>query len=870
MLSHFTLRTKALAGIALALGLFILAFSWVLSSTLMRDFRRLQENASIQQVHQVLQRLEQAGRELVALLYNYSCWTVTFDYAQGNGPTYWEDNYQPLLFQENTLDAVMVFDLQGRYHGGRSYDRAAQTVGEPSEALRQAFRPESQLLAGAIAGQNTYGFVAQPDGVLLAGARPIFRDDGTGPSAGVLVFARELSPEYLGMLSAVSGVSFGITAGDPQPMPIPPGATGHAHVHVIGGSSMEIWEMVEGHRGLAQLRDIYGQPTIRVAVELPTAIFQEAARTRRDILWMAVLGSIIVGLIALWLVEVLVLQPLRRVGQDVSRVTGKPESAQRLPVHGRDEFSALAGSVNHMLDALQESEHRYSLLAEVSPVGMFQTDAQGNCSYVNHRCCEILGREATELHGRGLVECIAEQHRRRVLQQWLGTGPDERFSAEFQVTAGDGGLCWVLGQATPQAGPDGVVTGYVGTFTDISERIRLEEEQAKVSKLESIGVLAGGIAHDFRNLLTPILCNISLARIECQDPEVAECLRQAENAVMQTNELTEQLLTFSRGGAPKRRSTLLPDLLRDSTRLALSGSSINCEFQIADDLWPVEVDPHQLSRVLQNMVINSAQAMPQGGLVKVSATNVREIKHSTLRRETGRFILIEVSDTGSGISPEDLGKIFDPYFTTKASGNGLGLATAFSIIRQHQGKVGVVSQVGAGTTFSIYLPATEKQPELLMVTGPEPEPGTGRVLVLDDDVNVLSTLRTVLGRLGYRVETALTGEEAIEQYRQALVTGDRFSAVILDLTVKGGMGGKETMPHLLKLDPHVRGIVASGYSDDPVLAHFREYGFCETLPKPYNVEQVSSMLLAVTGGAPLPTAMMLDGVTRETAVPAGT
>jgi CheY-like chemotaxis protein len=315
---------------------------------------------------------------------------------------------------------------------------------------------------------------------------------------------------------------------------------------------------------------------------------------------------------------------------------------------------------------------------------------------------------------------------------------------------------------------------------------------------------------------------------------------------MQIRDLTQQLLTFSRGGAPILRTADMGKLLRDSASFALRGSNVGGEFSISDDLWPVEMDEGQINQVISNLIINAQQAMPAGGIVRVSAENITMGTESGLPLEPGAYIKVSVEDQGVGISEEYLQRIFDPFFSTKQAGSGLGLATSYSIIQKHSGYITVESQLGVGTTFHIHLPAS---PDGVLIEEEKKEEkpimGEGRILVMDDEEHVRDTAADMLRSIGYEVVTSINGSEAIELYEEAMGSGKPFNAVIMDLTVPGGMGGKEAIQKLIEIDPEVKAIVSSGYSTDPIMANFREYGFKGVIAKPYRTRELSVALRKV-------------------------
>lgn len=396
------------------------------------------------------------------------------------------------------------------------------------------------------------------------------------------------------------------------------------------------------------------------------------------------------------------------------------------------------------------------------------------------------------------------------------------------------------------------IQGIVYVAKDISEIKkheefrRKQEELLKSQKLESLGLLAGGIAHDFNNLLTGILGNISLVKMKTS-PQSATCklLDNAEMASLRAKDLTQQLLTFSRGGAPVSKSISLSELIVNSASLILSGSKASCEYAIPDDLYPVDADGGQMNQVINNLVINADHAMPDGGIIRISCANVVISDSDSLPVKNGKAVRIEVADQGSGIQSEYLAKIFDPYFTTKEKGSGLGLAVVYSIIKNHHGHITVESERGSGSKFIIYLPASESKSHTRKDEDQEIFFGTGRILVMDDEEIVRQVAGEMVRHIGYEVEFANEGSEAIDKYIDALVSGRRFDVVIMDLTVPDGMGGKDAVSKLIEIDPNIRAIVSSGYSNDPVMSNFVEYGFAGTVQKPYRINELSEQIMNV-------------------------
>ncbi len=388
---------------------------------------------------------------------------------------------------------------------------------------------------------------------------------------------------------------------------------------------------------------------------------------------------------------------------------------------------------------------------------------------------------------------------------------------------------------------------------EINHRKQMEEEILKAKKLESLGVLAGGIAHDFNNLMSAVVGYISLARMEMKPGSKGfKNLVEAEKASIQTKGLTARLITFSKGGGPIKETVSIGDLVKNSVGFSLKGSGIDARFSIPADISPAEVDEDQMKQVIYNIVTNAQEAMVGQGTINVSCENVNIGGKDALTLKDGKYVKISIKDQGVGISEEDLIKIFDPYFSTKDMGTqkgmGLGLAVSDSIVKQHKGLITVESELGTGTTLYIYLPASVKEiVEAAPVKKPAPEISVtqgGKILVMDDEELLRDVTKALLTRLGYNAEVAVEGVEAIEMYRKAMESEKPFDMVILDLTNKVGMGGAETMAKLLEIDPAVKAIVATGYSNDPIMSNFREHGFRGALPKPFTLDQLKTALQA--------------------------
>ncbi|MBZ0158473.1 MAG: PAS domain S-box protein [Alphaproteobacteria bacterium] len=501
-------------------------------------------------------------------------------------------------------------------------------------------------------------------------------------------------------------------------------------------------------------------------------------------------------------------------------------------------------------EALRASREYARNIIDSSLDMIIAVDNDRTITEFNRAACETFGYEREEIVGKHVDALYADPKAGQEVHRTVLR--NVRYIQEVFNRRKNGEIFPSFLSASVLFSAENEVVGVMGISRDITERKRVEEELLKARKLDSLGVLAGGIAHDFNNILTAIMGNISLALFtESWGPEVRKRLTDAENACLRAKELTGKLLTFSRGGAPVMRTASIAELIKEVVRFALVGSNVRYQFAIPDDLWPVEIDEEQISQVVHNLIINAIEAMPGGGTLTVAAENLPSGAPSITGLGVEKYVKLSVSDQGYGIPAEHLQGIFDPYFTTKQHGSGLGLSVCYSIIKGHNGVITVESKPGRGTTFYLYLPASP--------AAVSPQKGgreyagqrQGRVLFMDDEEGIREIARSILQSVGYIVEVAEEGAAAIDLYRNARESGNPFDVVIMDLTIPGAMGGREAMQKLREIDPQVKAIVSSGYSHDPVMANYREYGFREVILKPYTAKELSDAVHKVVSDAAL-------------------
>jgi PAS domain S-box-containing protein len=527
------------------------------------------------------------------------------------------------------------------------------------------------------------------------------------------------------------------------------------------------------------------------------------------------------------------------------------EELEKLVAERTDALKREIEERKQIEEALASEKERLWVTLRTINDGVITTDTRGKVILMNRAAEELTGWAQEEAIARpitgvcNLIKTETRESGETVVANILKSGG--LFGVGDQITLiSKGGIERIVDvNGTPILGKTNKIIGVVLVLRDVTENKRIEEELIKAQKLESLGVLAGGIAHDFNNLLTAILGNVSLAKMYADGQEkVIQRLDEAEKASLRAKDLTQQLLTFAKGGAPVKRTASISDVVKDSVKFALRGSNVRCVFDVAQSLWPVEIDEGQISQVVHNLIINACQAMPTGGTILVQAENTTVWPDQDVGSPLGegKYVKLSVQDEGQGIPSDILPKIFDPYFTTKKRGSGLGLATSYSILKNHDGLITVESEVGKGTTFSIHLPVSLGEESEKKPFRDAPLYGNGRILVMDDEEMLRAFVGELLGMLGYDVMFAADGHETIEKYRNARECGSPFDCVLMDLTIPGGMGGKETIEKLLQIDPQVRAVVSSGYSDDPVMADFRKYGFLGVVAKPYDATELSDIL----------------------------
>jgi PAS domain S-box-containing protein len=487
--------------------------------------------------------------------------------------------------------------------------------------------------------------------------------------------------------------------------------------------------------------------------------------------------------------------------------------------------------------ALQQSARTLTDILENTTDGFFCLDHAWRFTYVNPQAERLFGRARKELLGGELWQKFPElrntpfeENYRRVMAN--------QTPAEFEACEPNGTTRWFEVHAYPSGG------GVSALFRDVTERKRAEDDRLTKGKIESLGTLAGGIAHDLNNILTVISGNIGLAQLEAPSEEknLFACLAKASQAAQEAAHMSSQLLTFSKGGSPVKKVVRMSELLAKSAHFSLHGSNLRAEMDIPPDLWTTEVDPAQIEQVINALMINAREAMLSGGTVDISARNIELENKPGALLPGGRYVKIAIADHGSGVPSDIATKIFDPYFTTKSVSSGLGLSISFSVVKKHGGMLHLEQSSPSGAVFSFYLPAARAEPAVIKSIGDGMPSPLQRILVMDDEEGIRELTSQLLNTLGYEVTAVTDGVEAVNTYERAMRRGENFQAVILDATIRGGMGGLATIARLRNIDPSVVAIICSGYSDEAALAEFLQYGFRGALPKPFTRRDLADVL----------------------------
>jgi signal transduction histidine kinase/sensor domain CHASE-containing protein/ActR/RegA family two-component response regulator len=871
-----------------SLACLVLAFFSVSSILLVDNFDKLEStNATIdtQEADHLL------NNELLTLDSNsksYANWDETYDFAVGANPDYMKVVFPESTFVNLKINAVIVtnntYDVITRLY----YDGGIRAL--PVGFFDHLNKTQSDLLVQGMNGGCT-GIIMVDSTPYMVSAQPIHHSIGgenSGNPAGVFILVKKidqpLQDQFTEQLKSQSLQVTITNYGDD--------VNGFGNVSDYGsqligqGTSIKIMDDNK-ISGISVVNDIYNKPALIIQVDGYRTLYKQAVNSEVMLLLSLLLLSLILFIVVVILLQYFITSRIDKLNAGVRRIDHNGGGGEKIEVKSNDDLGSLAASINRMVDGLDaskrdllQSEKRYKAVVEDQTEMVFRSTPQGTVTFANTAFLKHYGKNDCLRSDPQMVSNGSDQsaypsgeflpvppnERALVLHRIQGLNKDDPvFEHEHELTTSSLESRWFQWTIRGVFSEEDRLIEIQWVGRDVTDRIRLLERLNKIDKIDSLGVFAGGIAHDFNNYLTSIMGTLTLMRKSISNSDLRyHRLEEAEHSVMKATELTKQLLTFSKGGEPIRKTISVSNLLRETAQFGLRGSEITLSLAFADDLSCVEADEGQMFQVLSNLIINAKQAMPKGGNIQIDAKDIELEEGSDVPLPVGRYVMITIKDTGMGIPQNILVKIFDPFFTTKKDGNGLGLTIVHSIVSKHDGFIDVASIVGVGSMFTIYLPASKSKIDSEPRIEEKGEVGSGKILLMDDDEPIIEVGSELLRMNGYSVDCAYNGEEAMALYSKALESGEPFNVVIMDLTIRGGMGGKETIAKLLEIDPKARAIVSSGYSNDPVMANFRDYGFLGMVPKPYNIRNMLDEVHRVMGKQPEDIKVNIPGEGKKT------
>jgi len=779
--------------------------------------------------------------------YDWARWDDMYNYVLNRNEEFARANLHDSIFEINQLNGFYLIGKDNKVIWGKSYDLVNNRFISINEFPDRIWPSDHPLLQLKGVQDKINGIFITQDGPILVSARPVIKSNNEGPVVATLIMFRFLQGQILDSVEKQANFHIRIfNIRDKLP----------TNIAEIGNKLFEgvpYYISTEKRDNLIYtyifLNDIKNKPCLILETGMHLMITDEAKRFMRIGLFAILWGGLIIIAVLSIFLQYFVIKPVEKLNNHIKSIMDSNNLSLRIDSTQKDEVGKLAMEFNGLLEKLdsvinelesakkdlQENEEYLKNILDSLSTGVILLDKTGkNILDINKYALKLIGMEKEDLLNTPFDTLFARQIN-------LRTNTFESNTQENSIIDSNNRKIPVLfSYVTITEKEDQFI---IVSFIDLTEYKRIEDDLLRMQKLESLGILAGGIAHDFNNLLATIMGNVSLAILNIDEKsKLYKMLNNAHTASEKAKDLSHQLLTFSKGGMPVKKTATIDQLIKDSAMFVVIGKNVDCEFDIMENIYPTEIDKSQISQVISNLVINAIQAMPGGGKINISCRNKTITELDSVPLASGEYVEISITDHGSGISEENINKIFDPYFTTKEQGNGLGLATCYSIMKNHNGYIKVESKLDVGSTFRIYLPSSENKPLAEKSNTGQIVKGSGRILIMDDDSMVRETLAAILKALGYESDFASQGSEAIQLYSKTIGTKDKFDLIIIDLTVRGGMGGKDTISELKKIDPNVKAVVSSGYSNDPVIADYKNYGFCGRITKPFNISEINSVI----------------------------
>src|SRR5450830_1937931 len=789
---------------------------------------------------------------------DWAYWDDTYQFVLDHNTAYADSNLTPDSLATIDVSTMVFLDTSGKVVYVSSAETGSQTPDDAPSDLIAQFGPGTALLAQALRQPGLTGYMLVGGHVAFVAARPILTSASTSPVRGVLVFVRDLDDASFASMAETIGGSVTLQpAGQVQPETVESQALA---LLSAGQPTVGLPAGTDEVRGFMKLTDLSGSTTLLLSTTAKRTQSDEIAQLKRIIVTATSIIVVLLLGLGLLVVNRTFMRRIAVLGQQVAEVGHASDLGLRVHLSGSDELSQLATDVNTTLESLQQTQQDKDRMAEELERDrtrlhdyfdhahdlIFALDTSGKVTLVNQSACSVLGYDEKDLLGRSILDVVSPDSRESAVRAGAAIESGNTVSTTIIDVLTRDGNRRTLDLSGQRLWDNGQPTGTFYIARDITDRLRMEHELLRNQSLESLGMLAAGIAHDFNNVLTVVKGNISLANSSLEEPaESRHHLEVARIATDRAQALASQLLTFSRGGAPVKENIDVESIIQEVARFTLSGSNVALQVNVDGVLAAVEGDRNQLFQMLQNIILNARDAMPSGGTLDIvlRCQTVSE-EHPFGIAAPGDCVVIKITDTGLGIAPEDMKHLFDPFFTTKPSGHGVGLATARSIARRHGGDLLIESAAGKGTTVQLCMPVARGPVTQPKAAKPEREHGsaTGRLLVMDDEQTVADVTCAMARRLGCETTAVPDGEAALTAYAQAVTDQHPFDLVIMDLTVPGGMGGREAVQRLHELYPDARVIVSSGYSDDASIAEYAQRGFIASLAKPYTMEQLEHVL----------------------------
>jgi two-component system cell cycle sensor histidine kinase/response regulator CckA len=851
------LRTRLLIVAFIGLTVFVAAFYALAGATIDRTYARVDNESAQRQVLRAHSYMDYVLGALGSTCSDWAYWDDTYQYIVDHNAAYVHSNLAPSSLSTIDVDIMVFLDTSGKVVSPKFQTLANQTPDASVTDLVKQLRPGTAPWTQAMVHPGLTGYIQVGGRVAMVAARPILTSASTGPARGVLVFVRYLDDAFFASMADTVG---GPVTFQPVSQVQPDTVESRALALLAQGqSTVGLPTGTDKVRGFEQHTDLAGNPAFLLATTADRTQSNEIAQLKRIVVFATSMIVVLLLGLGLLVVNRTFMRRIASLGHQVTEVGHTSDLALRVRLPGSDELSQLATDVNTTLESLQQTQRDKDRMAEELERDrkrlhdyfdhahdlIFALDTSGKVTMVNQSASSVLGYEENDLLGRSMLDIVSPDSREFMLRANDEIGSGDIVARTIDVLTRDGNRR-TLDLSGQRLWDNGHPTGTFYIARDITDRLRMEHELLHNEALASLGTLAAGIAHDFNNVLTVVKGSISLADSSLEEPaESQHYLEVARVAVDRAQALASQLLTFSRGGSPVKENVDVESIVREVARFVLSGSGISLQVSVDGILPAVEADRNQLFQVVQNIILNARDAMPSGGTLDIAlrCQTVSE-EHPFGIAAPGDYVVIRIADSGSGIAPEDMKLLFDPFFTTKPSGHGVGLSTARSIARRHGGDLLIESVADKGTTVWLYMPVAHgpvTQAQLAKSEG-EPASATGRLLVMDDEQTVADVTCAMARHFGYETTAVPDGAAALTAYAQAVTDQRPFDLVIMDLTVPGGMGGREAVQKLHELYPDARVIVSSGYSDDASIAEYAQCGFIASLSKPYTMEQLERVL----------------------------